>query len=585
MRLFYIFFIVLTSITVSAQENHPSDSLRDLPSTPLRDHPKDYFRAPLNIPLLLSGTFGELRSNHFHSGTDIKTQQRQGLKAHAAAGGYVSRINVSPWGYGKAVYITHPNGYTSVYAHLQKFAPKIEKYIKERQYLKESYKIELFPASGELPVEKGEVIAYTGNTGGSGGPHLHFEIRDTKTEKPINPLFFGLKVKDSQPPMVQELYAYPLSDSSQVNRSGTPIPISFSRQTDGTLLADKVYASGPIGFGIRAYDRQDLAYNKNGAYAVQMSVNGTAYLYYNFDTFSFAESRYINTLIDYGHYARKRQRIQKCFISPGNVLSIYGQKLHNGIIDIEEGADYNVIIEVNDFEGNKSTVQIPVTGKKENIVHKAEKKTTPYHLKSNRDNIFTIGDVTAFFPANALYEDLYLDLRDNGDGTYEIHNDEVPVHRNFTLSFDVSGYTEKVKQQLFIARLNSRGRPSYSTTYKRKDTFSTHTRNLGTYTLEKDTEAPKITPANFKDGQWLSNYRYLKLKISDDLSGIKTYRATINGKWILMEYEPKTNTLTYNFDDLRFSENKHQLEVKVTDNVENSSTFKATFYRAKSKKQ
>ncbi len=564
MRLLHILFASLTFITVSGQATYP----------------KDYFRAPLDIPLLLSGTFGELRSNHFHSGTDIKTQQREGLKAYATAGGYISRIKISPWGYGKALYITHPNGYTSVYAHLQKFAPEIEAYIKERQYREESFDIELFPASAELPVEKGDVIAYTGNTGGSGGPHLHFEIRDTKTEKPINPLFFGLPVKDSQPPEIQELYAYPLSDSSQVNRSGEPLPIPFTRQADGTLLAGKIDAYGPIGFGIRAYDRQDLAYNKNGAYAVQMSVNGTTQLYYNFETFSFAESRGINTLIDYGHYVRERQRIQKCFITPGNNLSIYGKRLNEGIIDIKDNSDYNVIIEVSDFDGNKSVLQIPVTGKKQEIVHKEEKKITRNYLRTNRDNIYAAGDITVFFPSYTFYDDLYFDLRDNGNGTYEVHNDEVPVQRNFTLSFDVSDYPQEERKQLFIAHLDRRKRPSYETTYKRGDIFSTHTRNLGTFTLEKDTTAPKITPINFKEGQWLSNYHYLKVKISDDLSGIASYRATINGRWILMEYEPKNNTLTYDFNDIRFNESKHQLELSVTDNVGNSSTFNATFYRA-----
>lgn len=569
MRLLHIFFVLLTCITVSAQENHP----------------KDYFRSPLDIPLLLSGTFGELRSNHFHSGTDIKTRQREGLRTHAVAGGYVSRIKISPWGYGKALYITHPNGYTSVYAHLQKLAPKIREYVRERQYREESFGIELFPGSDALPVEKGEIIAYTGNTGGSGGPHLHFEIRDTKTEKPINPLFFGLEVKDTKPPMIQGLYAYPLSDSSQVNRSEKRVSLHFTRQPDGTLLADKVNAHGPIGFGIRAYDRQDLAYNRNGPYGVQLSVNGTTYLYYDFDTFSFAESRYINTLIDYAHYIRKRQRIQKCFVSPGNKLSVISKKLDNGIVNIAEGADYNVIIEVNDFEGNKSVIKIPVSGKKEETVRKREKRITDNYLRANRDNIYAAGDVTVFFPANTFYDDLYFDLKDNGDGTYEIHNDEVPVHRNFTLSFDVSGYTDAEKEQLFIARLNRNDRPYYSTTYKREGTFSTRTRYLGTYTLKKDTTAPKIIPANFKDGQWLSNYRYLKLKITDDLSGINTYRATINGKWILMEYEPKNNTLTYNFNDLRFEDGKHNLNVIVTDNVGNSTTFTATFNRATGKKQ
>ena len=150
-------------------------------------YPQDYFQSPLEIPLILSGTFAELRSNHFHSGLDIKTQQQSGLKVMAAASGFVSRIKVSHFGYGKALYITHPNGYTTVYAHLQNFNPEIDAYIKHRQYKNESYEIELFPKAGELLVNNGDIVAYSGNTGGSGGPHLHFEIRN-KQEHPMNPM-------------------------------------------------------------------------------------------------------------------------------------------------------------------------------------------------------------------------------------------------------------------------------------------------------------------------------------------------------------------------------------------------------------
>ena len=174
-------------------------------------YPTDYFRKPLDIELIPSGTFGELRSNHFHAGIDFKTKQRQGLKVYTAAEGYISRIKISHFGYGKALYITHPNGYVSVYAHLKKFSDKIEKFIKNCQYQKESYEIEEFLSPNELIIEKDEVVAYSGNTGSSGGPHLHFEIRDNE-ERPINPMLFGINIKDTRRPLVQALYAYPLDE-------------------------------------------------------------------------------------------------------------------------------------------------------------------------------------------------------------------------------------------------------------------------------------------------------------------------------------------------------------------------------------
>ncbi|MEO0527194.1 MAG: M23 family metallopeptidase, partial [Bacteroidota bacterium] len=202
------------------------------------NYPKDAFRSPLDIPLVLAGTFGELRSNHFHSGIDIKTQQRQGLPIYAIGDGTVTRIKISLWGYGKAIYIAHPNGYTSVYAHLQKFSPEIEKYLKKIQYQKKSYAVEVFPDYGELKVIKGDVIAFGGNTGGSSGPHLHFEIRNSVSEKPTNPLFYGFEVRDATNPTFLGLYGYALSEDARINQSNDKVQINFNKQTDGTFLAD-----------------------------------------------------------------------------------------------------------------------------------------------------------------------------------------------------------------------------------------------------------------------------------------------------------------------------------------------------------
>ena len=262
-------------------------------------YPQDTFSAPLDIPLILSGTFGELRSNHFHSGIDIKTQKRQGLPIYAIQDGTVTRIKISLWGYGKAIYIAHPNGFTSVYAHVKKFSPEIEAYIKKVQYQKKSYEVEVYPDYGELEVKKEDIIAYSGNTGGSSGPHLHFEIRSSITEKPTNPLLYGYEVRDATNPTLVGLFGYPLSKDAQINKSAKKIQLNFTKQKNGSFIADKVEAYGTIGFGFNGFDRQDLGANKNGVYAVKQIVNGKIYLEYDFETFSFGETRYINTLIDY----------------------------------------------------------------------------------------------------------------------------------------------------------------------------------------------------------------------------------------------------------------------------------------------
>ena len=562
MRLNFLVVFFLTVEMLAAQENYPQDA----------------FQSPLEIPLVLAGTFGELRSDHFHSGIDIKTQQREGLPVLAVADGTVTRIKVSLWGYGKVIYVAHPNGYTSVYGHLKKFGPELEEYVKKVQYGKQSYEVEIFPDYGELKVAKGSVIAYSGNTGGSAGPHLHFEIRSSITEKPTNPLLYGYEVRDATNPTVLGLFGYPLSDNALVNQSARTVQINFTKQPDGSLLADKVSASGTIGFGINSFDRQDLAANKNGVYSVKQTVNGRVYSEFDFETFSFGETRYINTLIDYPYFYKNRQRIQKCFKEPYNHLDIYKSLYNNGKIDIEEGMSYQVELLISDIKGNITKLVIPVEGKREAQKVAKEDDRTDDFIIADKPNNFDLGAAKVYFPANTFYQDFFINLK-KGTDTITIHDNSVAAHRNFTISFDPSKYKPEERKQLFIAHLDEDIRPSYSKTYKRDGSFTTRTRTLGTYTLVRDSVAPTIKPKNFKEKQWLSNYSYLSLNISDDLSGIDTYSATLNGEWILMEYEPKTNTITYNFDDKILNTNECELKVTVTDNVGNSNTFTSTFFR------
>lgn len=540
--------------------------------------PEADFRPPLDIPLILSGTFGELRSNHFHSGIDIKTQQREGLTVYAVAGGTITRIKVSHWGYGKALYIAHPNGYTSVYAHLQKFGPGIEQYIKEIQYQKQSYEVEVFPEYGELTVSKGDTVAFSGNTGGSSGPHLHFEIRNSVDEKPTNPLSYGFEVRDATNPDIKGLFAYPLSDDAQVNQNDRRTKINFRRQADGTYLTDPVVATGLIGFGIQTYDRQDMAANKNGVYQVRQTVNGRIYSDLEFDAFSFGETRYINTLIDYPYYARYKNRIQKCFRSPGNNLSLFNTLHNQGRLQVVEGMSYQVKIQVSDLAGNLALLRIPIEGRAMPVTEPKEEVKTPYFIYADKPGSFNLDKAQVYFPAQSFYENTYLDLGSDSL-TVHLHEPSIALHRNFTLTFDVSHLPVEDRRHYFIARLDENNRPQFQKTFRRGDTFTTRNRTLGRYTLARDTVPPKVKPRNFKEKQWLTNYRYLSLRVSDDLSGLASYSARLNGKWILLEYEPKNNTLTYNFDDRIQDERQCELQVEVTDNVGNSSTLVTTFFR------
>ncbi|MFL0354505.1 M23 family metallopeptidase [Xanthomarina sp. GH4-25] len=541
-------------------------------------YPKDYFGNPLDVTLVLSGSFAELRSNHFHSGLDIKTQQREGLKVYAAASGYVSRIKISHFGYGKALYITHPNGYTTVYAHLQKFSPELEAYIKKVQYEKESFEVEVFPNTQDLIVEKGEVIAYSGNTGGSGGPHLHFEIRDNE-ERPINPMLFGIDIKDTTLPVIKDVYVYPTGLNSYVNKSNEKQKLRLISLPNGDYTVENIQAFGKIGFAIESNDRQDLAYNNNGVYNIQTFFNGNKKIDIDFKRFSFDETKHLNRFIDYSHYKTDKQRLQKLFIEPKNPLSLYKESDNQGYIMIEDSTSSVYKVAVKDFKNNTTWLTINIEGKKEQDIKLKDSFVSSYYIYADKTNELVNKNISIEFYPDTFYDDFYMDFSVSND-TIKLHDDIIPVKKHFKITYDISKYNSPDADKLYIARLVGYYKyPWYSNTTKEQNLIYTITDDLGTYALIADLIEPTIRPINFKDGQWLSKYRYLKLKIDDEGSGISNYRATINGKWVLMEYDYKTKTLTYDFNDKIITDTKNNLKLIVTDNVGNNSTFETTFYR------
>jgi len=495
----------------------------------------------------------------------------------SSAKGYVSRIKVSEWGYGKALYITHPNGYTTVYGHLKKFAPKIEAYVKKQQYQKESFTIQLYPNSTELTVNQNEVIAYSGNTGGSGGPHLHYEIRD-KNSNPMNPMLFGIEIPDSKNPEIRACIAYPFGNSSHINQSNKKNILKIKRLKNGTLTTNKITAYGKIGFGVNAIDKQDGALNNNGLFSLEMTVNGKKVYKHKVAIFSFTESRYLNTLIDYKRYYDKKQRIQKCFVEPANKLSIYSDLVNNGYLDIKDGMSYTVKITSKDIKGNSSTLVIPIQGKKDSILVKNKKIKTSHYFKANEFNKIKQNDITVAFPKHSFYKNLPFDFKYK-DNIVTLHNPNVPLHKSFTLTFDTSTYPKEKRKQLCIVRKSKRGKLYYSTTKRKENKIYTLSKKLGNYTLVLDTIKPKIRALNFKNKQWLTKFRYLKLKISDNLSGVKFYRGEIDGKWILLEYDAKKGLLMYDFNDKKLIGKEHTLKVTVMDNVKNTNVYIATFYK------
>ncbi|WP_255554343.1 MULTISPECIES: M23 family metallopeptidase [unclassified Tenacibaculum] len=543
-----------------------------------KQYPKNYFTSPLKIPIVLSGTFGELRSNHFHSGIDIKTQGKEGLPIYAAANGYVSRIKVSQYGFGKAIYLKHPNGYTTVYAHLKNFKPVIQKYVKGIQYKKKSYQTgNLFPKQDQFPVSKGQIIGYSGDTGGSGGPHLHYEIRDTKTERIINPLHFGITVTDDTSPSIKKIMAYPLNEQSRINNSSLKSVLSFKKISENNFISESITASGIIGFGISVFDRLNGALNKNGIYSLEMKVNGSRVYYHDVETFSFSESKYINLLIDYKHYKTYRSKVQKTHKVDANKLSLYENLINNGKILVEKNASYNVEIIAKDFKNNTASVKIPVRGVESNLVYQ-QKDTTNYKIVAKNFQKFTLNNVTVAFPKNTFYEDCFIDFSFK-DGIAKIHNKTKPIDKRYTLTFETSFLNEQQKQQVYIANVTNTKYPRYVSTRKNINKIYTTTKILGDYTLLYDTEKPTIKLYNFNDKQWISKNKTLKVKIKDSDSGIKNYRATIDGSWVLMEYNHKKGILTYDFTDKKLVGSKHLFKLVVSDNVGNIKTVTATFFK------
>ncbi len=533
---------------------------------------------PLDIPLKLSGTFGEFRPTHFHAGLDIKTQGKQGFKVSSIKAGSIRRIRVATTGYGKCLYIQHADGTTSVYAHLKKFAPKIESFIKAYQYEQETFVTQKFLKLGEITVEQGEIIGYSGNTGGSLGPHLHFEIRDTKEETPLNPLQLGFEIPDSIRPIVQELYRY----KKDINGLSAKTQIPLERVNDSVYQADILRLGGTHAFGIRLFDRQDLSYNRNGIYKATVKVNGSKMFSYTFDKIDFRDGKKIDALIDYISYHEERIRVQKLFRDLDVDYSFLPKTAPNGFIEFTEGRAYQIEIIVEDYAHNKTYVSFYVEGKTDFPL--AEKVTMQNPIYPDKDYLFAFDQHELYIPKNAFYQTIDLKIEEKKD-TLVIAKIALPQRKGFELNVAIPEALDSLqRQQLSLAIYDPEEEKEekklrYVWTAKKDSILQTKYAYPGQYILTKDSLAPTIKPLNFKDQQWMSNYKFLEIEVDDEFSGIKSYRATMNGQWILMEHEPKDNTLIYDFSDIEFDQAQLDFEIEVEDQVGNQSGFKATIFR------
>ncbi|MBO9674022.1 MAG: M23 family metallopeptidase [Sphingobacteriaceae bacterium] len=542
-------------------------------------YPITDFRQPLDIsPPALAGSFGEIRGNHFHSGIDFRTNQREGYPVYAVADGYISRLRVQNSGFGQALYINHPNGYTTVYGHLQRFAPKIATIVKNLEYEKKTFEIDEFPDATLIPVHKGEIIAWSGNRGSSGGPHLHFEIRDTKTEETINPQFFGIVIPDNIPPVIHGLYIYRLNGKT-FNEFTPKQAIAITGANGSYKTAAPISLTGEVGFGIVVTDRHNGLSGTNGVYSIQLEVDGKMVYTSALERFAFEDSKAINSHIDYPTYLNTKRSIQKSFVDPGNPLKIYSNLVNNGRINFNDGAQHQLRYIITDSKGNSSVLPFTVNAGSAPVAAPTVAAGIIYPY--NKVNEFNAEDVKVILPKGTLYNDLnftYKKLpRPAGNAwsaVHQIHNRYVPLHIGFDLWIKGDNLPENLRSKALIVNSNGSSQGgSFDNGYVKATP-----KNFGSFYIAVDTIAPRIVPVNISEGKNMSALSKIFFKISDNLSGIKSFNGYIDGKWALMEFDTKTATLWHSFDE-RTAPGRHTLELIVVDMKENTRKYTVNFLR------
>ena len=532
-------------------------------------------RNPLDYESILSGTFGELRTNHFHSGVDIKTKGKEGSKIYAFSEGYVSRIKISKGGYGKAIYIKHSDGKTTVYAHLKSFSKKIEKIVKTKQYLKESYEIEIFPGFNEIKISNNELIAFSGNTGGSSGPHLHFEIRDIN-QKPLNPLNYGIDVQDNRSPSILGLKIYSLYKNMEIKNSKN---LTFYKKDKNSYITDTIQSIGALGFGVQTIDRQDLASNKNGVYKINTYIDNDTLISIDFNKFSFEETKHINRYIDYLEFKRNKKRFQKLFIQKNNPLSIYKKERNQGVVSLIENSRHLITIEVIDFNQNITKLFIPIKGTLDTDILNNDNKikigdSNKLFINRNKKYILNQHNSSLHIEKETFYRNLFIKKNSTKD-TLNLGSDTVPLLKSFKIKFKKPNY----KNSYIGIQNDKSNKLSFVSSTIKEDSIIAFSKRLGKYIVSRDTINPTITPLGFSKNDWISNLDYLKFQVRDTQTGIKNYRATINNKWVLMEPINKNGVIRYDFKDNIINKSKNVFKIEVSDNVGNTSVFETIFYR------
>tara|TARA_B100001142_G_scaffold301946_1_gene328040 strand:+ start:2872 stop:4572 length:1701 start_codon:yes stop_codon:yes gene_type:complete len=538
---------------------------------------------PFEFRMLLSGTFGELRGNHFHAGIDIKTQGVEGQKVKAIYDGYVSRIKVSSFGYGKAIYITHPQtGHTSVYAHLQKFSAKIDSVVKKHHYKTENFEINLFPNRNTLKIKQGEVIALSGNSGSSSGAHLHFEIRNTKTANPINPLQFGFKIDDSIAPTLKKLKIYSF-DTTLINGYRKDKIIDIKKENNKYFIDETLTINGSFALGILTYDKLNDSYNKNGVYSIQLSIDKNIYYKFTVDELDFSTTRYINAHIDYKEKRERKNKYHRCYKLPNNNLTNYSNLINKGIINIKDTLTHLISLEVTDIYNNSSKLDFNIKTTNNPFLTRCPvtRDTINTSFKFDKANIFKQQDIELHMQAFSLYESIMFHYKttESVDGVFgkvhNVHFDNTPVHKRYVLAI-AANVPDNIKSKTYIATIDMNNKFSYIGGKWQNGFIKAKVKEFGNFCVIADTTKPEITAINIFPNKIITSQRSIKFTIKDHKSGIKSYRGEINGEWVLMEYDHKKNLLQFDIQE-NLSKGEHTLTLKVIDNVNNEKIYRANF--------